>query len=272
MAIYGAAAAAVLGLPHLITLHGGTYFRERWRRRALLGWACRRSYRVVAVSRSHARLIEQALHLPLDAVRVIPNGIVPTPLTGRDVRAELGLAPEALLVVAVGNLYPVKGYDVLLRALAGLVAHTDLPRWHLAIAGRGGEEPKLRSLAAELGLVGRVSFLGLRSDVGDLLASADLYALPSRAESHPLALLEAMFAGRPTVATAVGGVPDTVTDGREGLLVPPGEVAPLRDALARLLADPALRRQMGEAARQRAQREFTLTTMVDAYERLYTRE
>jgi glycosyltransferase involved in cell wall biosynthesis len=179
----------------------------------------------------------------------------------------LGIDAGAFLLVAVGNLYPVKGYDVLLRALARLEGGRD--DWHLAIAGRGGEETPLKVLAADLQLSEKVRFLGFRSDIGDLLAAANLFVMPSRSESHPLALLEAMFAGLPIVVSAVGGVPETVEHDREALLVSPEDDAALAAAIQVLMTDPERRSRLGQAARQRAEAHFTVTAMADAYERAY---
>jgi glycosyltransferase involved in cell wall biosynthesis len=270
MAVYGAAAARLLGVPHVITLHGGTYFAERRRRRIVLRWAARRSRALVAVSRAHAAIVERALGLAQGAVTVVPNGVEPPIPAGTDPRGELGLSPDTLLLVAVGNLYPVKGYDVLLRALAMLAGRGDLPAWHLAVAGRGGEEPALKALARDLNLEDRVTFLGLRADGPDLLQAADVFVMPSRSESHPLGLLEAMFAGRCVVASAVGGIPDTVTPDHDGLLVPPEDPAALADALGQVLAQPEARAAMGRHAATTATDRFTVGRMVDSYERLYT--
>jgi glycosyltransferase involved in cell wall biosynthesis len=115
-----------------------------------------------------------------------------------------------------------------------------------------------------------VHLLGHRDDVADLLAAADLFAMPSLFEGLPLAVLEAMFAGTPVVASAVGGIPEAVRDGLEGRLVPAGAVGPLSEVLAELLSDADRRAALGKAARQRAESEFTISHMADAYERLYT--
>jgi glycosyltransferase involved in cell wall biosynthesis len=173
-----------------------------------------------------------------------------------------------MLLVSVGNLYFVKGYDILLRALSRLDPE-DTASWCLAIAGRGEEEPALRAQAAELGLSSQVRFLGFRTDVGDILAAANLFVLPSRSESHPLAVLEAMLAGLPIIASSVGGVPDTIRHDKEGLLVPPVDPEALAAAIQDLISDPCRRARLGKAASDRARRHFTVEVMADAYERIY---
>jgi glycosyltransferase involved in cell wall biosynthesis len=137
------------------------------------------------------------------------------------------------------------------------------------VADRGEEEDRLRSLAADRDVADRIRFLGFRDDVGDLLAACDVFALPSRSEGLPLALLEAMHSGAAVVATDVGGVPEVVTVGREALLVPPDEDEALASALIRLLEDENLRYLLGLRARRRARERFSVTAMTDAYEELY---
>jgi glycosyltransferase involved in cell wall biosynthesis len=269
MAIYGAAAARRAGARHVITMHGGLYYAGAWRRRAALRWAARRSDALVGVSRATAAALERNLGVRAPLLHVIPNGI-PLRTGARDrVRRELALDPGELLLVAVGNLYPVKGHAVLLDALATL---GDAPPWRLAIAGRGEEESRLRACAPSAGIGARVHLLGFRDDVQDILAAGDLFVMPSLSEGLPLALVEAMSFGLPVVVSGVGGIPEVVTDGVDGLLVPPSDSTALAAALRTLLGDPALRRRLGTAARARALRDYAITTMADRYERLYRGE
>src|SRR6185369_3181875 len=127
--------------------------------------------------------------------------------------------------------------------------------------GAGTMEPALRALAAPLGRA--VVFLGARADVPDLLAASDVVVLASLAEALPTALMEAAAAGRPCVATRVGGVPEIVDDGVTGLLVPPSDAPALARALTCLARDPALRADMGRAARERAEARFSLDAQID---------
>ena len=269
MAIYGAAAARRANARHVITMHGGLYYAAALRRRLAMRWAARRSDALVGVSMATANELQRQLGVTAPRLQVIPNGI-PQRVGARDhVRRELSIAPGELLIVAVGNLYPVKGHAVLLDALATL---RDLPGWRLAIAGRGEEEAPLRARAAALGIAERIHLLGFREDIPDILAAADLFAMPSLSEGLPLALVEAMSFGLPVVVTRVGGVPEVVTDDVDALLVPPSDVDALASALRRLLDDPALRRRLGDAARTRARRDYAIATMADRYERLYRGE
>jgi glycosyltransferase involved in cell wall biosynthesis len=269
MAVYGAAAAAILRRPHVITMHGGRYFAGRRLRRITLRWAAARSAATVAVSAALQMDLATVLRLPPRTVRVIHNGVRSHVGSREATRRELRVGGHEPLIVAIGNLYPVKGHLVLLQALSVLHENPAFARCHVAIAGRGDQEATLRAYATAQGLAPFVHLLGWRDDVADLLAAADIFALPSLSEGVPLALLEAMFAGQAIVASGVGGIPEIVTSGREALLVPPGDPRALGVALARLLEDAPLRRGLGAAARRRADREFTVSTMVDNYERLY---
>ncbi|HEY9514722.1 MAG TPA: glycosyltransferase family 4 protein [Gemmatimonadaceae bacterium] len=271
MGLYGAAAARRAGARHLITMHGGRYYAEHWRRRSALRWAVRNSAALVAVSEATADDLRRTLRLAHDRVQVVPNGIPFRDGARAAVRREIALGDGELLLVAVGNLYPVKGHAILLRALGKLRRAGELESvpWRLAIAGRGDEDSSLRALAVAEGLSERVTLLGYRKDVPDILAAADLFVMPSLSEGLPLALVEAMAAGLPVVASDVGGIPEVADRGCEAILVPPGDPTMLAEALGRLLRDGAARASLGAAARSRALRDFSVTRMCDAYERLY---
>lgn len=269
MAVYGAAAARRAGARHVITMHGGRYYAEAWRRRAALRWAMRRSAATTAVSGATAADLRRTLGVPDDAVRVVPNGIEMPRGRRASLRNELGVGDDELLIVAIGNLYPVKGHAVLVRALGELEQQGGAPPWRLAIAGRGEEDAPLRSLADEAGITPRVHLLGFRSDAPDILAAGDLFVMPSLSEGLPLALVEAMAMGLPIVASNVGGIPEVVARDTEAVLVPSASPPALAAAIGSLLVDPERRAALGAAAQRRAYRDFSVRTMGDAYEALY---
>ncbi|HEV2669819.1 MAG TPA: glycosyltransferase [Gemmatimonadales bacterium] len=270
MAVYGAWAAWLAGrTPHLFTMHGGRYYAERLRRRVALRAACLCSSAVVSVSRSLARFLAHDLWIRPSRISTIPNGVRPPVATQSSLRAELGLATTDQLVVAVGNLYPVKGHRYLLEALALLAPRH--PGLHVAVAGRGALEEPLRARARDLHVADRFHLLGLRSDIANVLAGADAFVLPSLSEGVPLALLEAMLAGRPVIATSVGEVPIVLDGGRAGLLVPAQDAPALATAVASLLSDPALARRISAAAHDRATERYTLDAMMEGYLTLYAR-
>lgn len=163
--------------------------------------------------------------------------------------------PGAPRLAIVGRLIPIKGHDVLLRALAE--ARERLPGLTLEIAGEGPLEPSLRATVARLGLDGAVTFLGRVAPVAPVLERAEVVVVPSFGEGFGMVALEAMERGRPVIASAVGGLPEIVDAGRTGILVPPGDVAALARALAELAGDGARAASLGAAGRERARDEFS---------------
>jgi glycosyltransferase involved in cell wall biosynthesis len=232
----------------------------------------RRNARAIAVSDGVAGSIRSSV--PVD---VVVHGTDPAlALGGADAvsaraatREDLGIDPEAPVIGTVGNFTAKKDQAGLLRAVATLPAGRR-PAPVLVLVGLGPLEADLRTLADELGIAERVLFAGSRDDVFALLPAFDVFALSSRFEGLPIALLEAMASGVAPVATTVGGIPEVVTDGRDGLLVPPGDVDALAGALARLVADDALRARIGDQARSRAG-DFDLVHAVRRAEDVYRR-
>lgn len=270
-AVYGGTAARLAGRPHVFTMHGNQTMCDVWRRRAALRWVFRHSHSVVAVSQATKKQLDRDLGLTSDVIQVIRNGV---PIrTGRSdgIRRELGVRDEEILILAVGNLLERKGHIFLLRALHSLADRGLSDRWRLAIAaGGGGEErSKLDAFTAEHGLSDRVHILSYRNDVPDLLAAADIFVMPSLWEGLPLSILEAMLMGTAVIASETSGIPEAIVTEQHGLLVPPGNVDCLSEALARLLGDPELRARLASGGRRRALSEFTIESMADAYEGLF---
>lgn len=215
------------------------------------------------------RLIQGGV--PPERVEVIPDAVDPErlrPVHDRQtVRLRLGAGSEHCVVLAVAALVRRKGLDLLLDAIYRLATEgMHVPVW---IAGRGEERLALEEQARRLGVAARVSFLGWRDDVADLLHAADIAVLPSRQEGMGVAALEAMAAGRAVVAADTGGLRHVVVHERTGLLVPPGDPEALAAALRRLIRDPDLRQRLGAQGRQRIAEAFLPEHMVGAYERLY---
>jgi glycosyltransferase involved in cell wall biosynthesis len=182
-------------------------------------------------------------------------------------RRTFGVQAQGLLVGTVGRLHPQKGFASLLAAVARV--RERLPAIRLLLVGGGALRRDLVARAEALGLAEVVIFAGSRGDVPEILAALDLFVLPSLWEGLPNAVLEAMAAGLPVVATAAGGTPEVVVDGETGLLVPPGDVTALAEAIERLLRDPGLRRKMGEAGRKRVEGHFTIEQTVAQTVALY---
>jgi glycosyltransferase involved in cell wall biosynthesis len=267
MALYGGWASRRARIPHVITMHGGPYYAARLRRRLALRAAIALSARTVAVSAPLASQMSVDLWMQPQRITMIANGVRPAAPEPTTRRGELQLTPDDRLVVSVGNLYPVKGHHHLVTALGILAARHR--RLHVAIAGRGDAADALAASARECGVADRLHLLGLRSDVPALLAAADLFVLPSLSEGLPLALLEAMFAGCPIVASDVGEVAVALARGDTGVLVPPGDPVALAAAIDRLLSNPSLARDLGDHAARRAVAEYDASVMVRRYVGLY---
>jgi glycosyltransferase involved in cell wall biosynthesis len=202
------------------------------------------------------------------SITVVPNGVdidAFGPSTGDErsrLRAELGVPADVPVVVCVGRLVDGKGHDDLVQAVAALEG-----TW-LLLVGDGDRRAELEDLCRRVGASDRVRFAGDRRDVPAVLGACDVFALASRSEGLPLAVLEAMAAGLPVVATALPGVVPLLAGGA-GEQVPPADVARLAAAIARLVADPSARARLGTAARARVEALGSAAAMTRAVERVY---
>ncbi len=271
MAVYGAASSRLLGLPQVITMHGGFNSCKTRRRRIALRWAMRQSDHTVMVSRATQRQFAADLGLSESRITVVPNGVPVRRGNAERVRNEFGVRPGECILLAVGTLERHKGHKILLEALARLEGQRLVAPWKLIIAGgRGGDQHQaLMDYVRDEGLDARVHIVTNRNDIPDLLALTDIFVMPSLFEGLPMALLEAMIAGKAIVASATSGIPEAIANPCEGLLVPPADVAALAEALRTLIADTGLRIALGDAAAKRARRDFTVQIMADRYEMLY---
>jgi glycosyltransferase involved in cell wall biosynthesis len=258
-------AARLAGVPAIFTAHGWAFTEGTPRGRraiALLGelLAARCSSRIICVSRYDRELaLRYRVGRPGQLV-TIHNGVA-------DVAPALLAAPGCgmpVRLVMVARLSPQKDAACLIRAAGALSGN-----WEILFVGNGELLPSAARLAAEMGLEGRVLFLGARRDVPEILAASHVFVLASRYEGLPISIIEAMRAGLPVVASSVGGVPELVTDGENGFLVPRGDIGAMAEALQRLIDDPGLRERMGQRSRERYLAEFTLERMVRETERVY---
>ncbi len=204
-------------------------------------------------------------------VDVLPNGIDPCEYRASDrgaIRSELGFPPDARVVLMVANFHAYKGHTDALQAIGRL--RKRVPTVVLVLAGSGPQETRLRRVAGALGLEKAVLFLGERLDVPRLLGAADVVLLASREEGMPNAVLEALAAARPVVATRAGGVPELLSEGVTGLLVEPGDIAGMVDALERVLTDAPLSRRLSEAGPALIADRFPWARTVHAHQELYS--
>ena len=254
----------------LHTVHNLAEHEVEWRAQWLQKLAFLSGITPVACAREVARSLERRYGIR-DAL-VIPNCIpvrqYRTSLSAREAwREREGISRNERVLLSVARFAPQKNHELLIRAFAIVAAtHKDA---RLVLAGRGELQEQTERFTATLGIRDRVKFLGLRTDVPDVMAAADIFVLSSDFEGNPLAVMEAMAAGLPVVSTAVGGVPELIEDGKQGLLVKAGDVEALADRLASLLANDAERLRMGQAAACRAQRDFDIGIMAARYSALY---
>jgi glycosyltransferase involved in cell wall biosynthesis len=267
--VWGTTIGRLAGVPVIIAHeHTWSYQGQSLRRLVDREVVARAAHVMLAVSREDRRRMIEIEHIDPSRVRFVPNGIPSKPLSdGADVRAELGIPPGAPVIGSVGSFRRQKALHFLIECAALLKA--EFPDLRVLIVGTGQEEAKIRSLIRKHHLGRAVDLLGHRSDVPDVLAAFDVAVSTSDWEGSPLAVMEYMAAGKPVVATRVGGVPDLVTHGAEGLLVERADVEGLARSIAELLRDPMRRAAMGALGRRRQQLEFDIDVMVRRLEMLY---
>jgi len=258
-------AAALTGVRALISSRRDTGFRHskklQWFYRRING----RFSRIITASDA-VRVALRACGINEKTVRLIYNGVDMTRFNRQPqgaLRAELGLAREACVLAMIANLSPVKDHMTVIKCLQ--ILHGARKHMHLVLAGDGPLRAELERAAIEMGLKAHVHFLGRRTDVPAILADADIFVLSSLTEGLSNALLEAMAAGKPVVATRVGGNPEVVVEGVTGLLVPSRDSTAMSAAILRLSESPELRIAMGSAGRERVAGYFSLSTMVAQY-------
>jgi glycosyltransferase involved in cell wall biosynthesis len=227
----------------------------------------------VAVSEAMREVAIEDYGVPCERIRVLYNGVLAdrfalvAPDARRRIRQQQGIAADAPVIGIVGRIEPGKGITQLLRSLPTVIARC--PDAVLLVVGDGSIRLDCQRLVEELGVGAAVRFTGHRDDIPALLAAMDLMAAPAIAkEGLPYAVLEAMCAGLPVIATCLGGLAECVVHGETGLLVPMGDVPALAEALVTLLTDPRLREALGQAARRRSA-TFSVARHVDDLQTMY---
>jgi glycosyltransferase involved in cell wall biosynthesis len=254
---YAIAAAAILRRPRVVAVYQLPRPAVNAQQRVLKRMTSRAVARHVGVGERTSREVEELLGMPSGSVQTIHNGVP-------DVTVDARPRPVAGPIVgAVGRLEPQKGFDVFLRALR------ELPGATAVLVGDGGERQALRQLADRIGIADRVVWVDWTDDVRSYLPAFDVFAIPSRFEAFPLALLEALLAERAVVAADVGSIAEAVLPGKTGLLVPAEDPAALAAAIRNLLGDDGLRRHLGSRGRELVLSRFTASHMTRSFERLY---
>lgn len=226
---------------------------------------------IIAVSEEDRRKLIAVEALPENKILTIYNGVdfsrIHTTISSSQAKRRFGIEPEEFSIGIIGKLSAQKGHEYLLQALA--IARDALCPFKLLIAGEGELREELENLVIELGLERSVSFLGFVNDIGVLLSAVDLVVMPSLFEGHPIALIEAMAAGKAVVASDVGGIPEVIEPGKTGTLVPPRDTNGLASAISAARNTPQERIRLGEAAARSVTSRFSIEAAVQSYVALY---
>ncbi len=266
--LYSVVAARLLGIRIVHTEHSVEMYKSRklrWMLR-LLSIFC---HRVTAIGADGERVLREKVGIPAGKLEIVRAAVdlgrfnVPRAAA----REALGLKPADRAAVIVARLFPEKNHRLLLAAFAEAAAR--VPDAKLLIVGDGVEQAAIEEVIAKLNLGGRVAMLGVRRDIPQILAGADVFVLSSDREGLPIAVLEAMAAGLPVIATSVGDLPLVVKDGQTGLLVPRRDVGELAKALVRLLGDAEPCERMGRGGRELVSEAYSLDQLVKRHSELY---
>jgi len=260
-------------VPVLFTAHGWVFSEpvadwKRWLFVLAERAAAAVTTRIICVSEFDRRLALKYRVAPAAKLITIENGVDPVPYDApRDdsIRTALRIPENATVVTTVARLAPPKDFHTLLDAVRRIRRPI-----RLLLVGDGELRPDVEREIARCGIADRVLLLGERRNVPAILKASDIFVLSSRKEGMPQAIIEAMFAGLPVVATRVGGVPELVTAGKTGYLVPVGSAAAIADAVDGLADDPELRHRLGDAGRLRARERFTVDRMLRRKAELYS--
>ena len=268
---YGRIAAWVAGAPRVICAMRNTLDDMRPRQRMVNRWFAARSSAVTVNAEAIRRQMIREAGLPPAKVRTIYNGFdlagVPAVHANGAGPREWDATPQTKLVAMVARLSPQKDHQTLLQAMVRVVR--DVPDLRLLLLGDGPLREPLQRRVEALGLAAHVRFLGERTDVWHVMPQADLVVLSTHYEGCSNAIMEAMAAGRPVVATDVGGNRELIEEGVTGLLVPPADADALAAAMARLLRDPAALQAMGAQGRRRIAERFSMERTVEETDALY---
>ena len=275
--VLGSMASKWLGIPSVATLHTldapppGTRTEKR---RLLMWWALRRfADRVIAVSEQTRRHHVQAGGLPPDKLLLLYNGVdcarfqVQVKQWRAAVRRELGIAAHAPLLMTVAVLREPKGIQHMVAAMPRIVARE--PETRYVVVGGGPYASELQTRVQQSPAVDAIRLIGPRDDIPELLSAADIFVHPTLDDALPTVLAEAMAAGKAIIASDVGGVPEMIQDGTNGILISPGDVAALEDACLTLISNTTLQQRMGVQSRAIAERKFNVNHQVAELDSLY---
>ncbi len=267
----GRIAAWLAGTPVIITHEHGKTLWKRWYHRLFERLALARTDMRIVVSRDIMQLRALREGTPASKLVLIENAVDPRPFEiaqsrRAQVRQKLGL-DGYFVIGTVGRLIEAKCYDKLLQVAANVYDANQSVRF--LIIGDGPLSKRLRQLAKELKVGGVVKFLGQRDDIPDLLSAIDLYVITSQREGLPVSLIEAMMAGKPIVATAVGGIPEAISSGKDGILIEPARTEQMHETILKLIESPDERERLGANAKEKALRKYSPESVLAKIENLY---
>jgi glycosyltransferase involved in cell wall biosynthesis len=271
--LYGGIAAKLAGIPLLQTEHTTyAYLPKKAQRWNLLEFGLSLlTQQINTVSKSVADYMIHKEHISKNKIKIIYNGIDPHRYEVKfDVvlkKEKLGIKESEIIIGNIASLSDKKDQSTLLKAFQ--LVTKQIPNIKLLIAGEGCLRNELINLSKDLGLENKVSFLGNRRDIPELLQTFDLFVLSSIMEGFPIVLLEAMAAGLPIIATDVDGNSESVIHGETGLIVKPRDINEMANAIIQLLTNKEKAQQMGEAGKKRVKEKFTFEKMMQEYERIY---
>jgi glycosyltransferase involved in cell wall biosynthesis len=275
---YAGPAAQCAGVPLVVHTEHGNHFRRSqssllagWRKSWLWWLAARYAAKFFCVTQDIADELAGRHIVPRNKLEVLANGIDVQPFLEanyrEEIRRSLAIPADAPVLGTVGRLNEIKCQDLLIRAFARL--HAENPKARLLLVGDGPLRGSLEQLAAELRVDNAIHFAGYQLHPERYLHAMDVFALTSRTEGMPLAMLEAWAAGLPVIASAVGGIPALIQHGRNGLLFPRGDEVKLASMLCQLIRDPGQALSLGEAGRREVMTRYNLRCMAHGYEHYY---
>ena len=254
-------------IPILFTVHG-----FHGSQKGFDYWLCARfcnrfATKVISVAGAEEQILLQK-GLRKGLVQTILNGVPdPHKLTVTKPALLEKMASDQILIGAIARLETTKGINYLIEAFATVV--TQFPKLHLVIVGTGSKEAELKELVKQLNINEQVTFTGYQRNIHDYLHFFQIFAIPSLHEAHPLVLMEGMGQGKPIIATTVGGIPEVINDGQNGLLVPPSNSVKIAEAINRLIKEPQLLESLGKKARETYEKEFTVDRMLVETRKVY---
>ncbi len=270
--LYGRLAARREGIPAISSVHN-TYNKRKWYRHLINRWLASETFVVTAGSNDVEKDLLVVDRLPRNKVLRLPNSIdlsrVETSINKGDAKQHFGFTESDLVIGTVGRAEEQKGHVFLLEAFAQLRQRPDGQHLKLLLVGDGRLLPKLKEAAVSLGISEAVHFPGNITNLADVYRAFDLFAMPSLWEGLSLAMLEAMAAGLPVVATDVGGARDVLGDNQRGLLVPPHDAAALESAIGKLIDAPNIAARLAAAGREQVNANYSVAALAHQLAGLY---